>query len=423
VNEAFLHYLWKYRLFTSALTTTSGEVVEILSPGIHNHNAGPDFSDARLRIGSTIWAGNVEIHINSSDWERHGHHKDPVYDSVILHVVLNNDAVGSNRNIPVAAISGKYNPELFQAYKSFLNSKNWVPCFNQIGSIDQAEISLWLERMLIERLEHKAAYIQEFLEISENDWEGVLYMMLARSFGFGLNALPFEMLARSLPYRIIARHRDNPMQVEALIFGQAGLLNPQLTEIWPQQLFSEYSFLRKKYQLLPIAAHTWRFMRLRPVNFPTIRLAQFASLLCSHESLFSALLSCGNAESIIQWMMSSASGFWDTHYHFNKSSVSCTKSMGRSSAGVLVINAILPLMFVFGRATANDELCNRSLTFYSQLPGELNSITRHWKSAGLDISSSFSTQALIGMKSEYCDKFRCLDCRLGNLLLRNQQSL
>lgn len=423
MNEAFLHYLWKYRLFTSALITTTGEEVEVLSPGIHNHNAGPDFSDARLRIGSTIWAGNVEIHINSSDWQRHGHHKDPVYDSVILHVVLNNDAIDATRNIPVAEIRGRFNPEVYHAYQSFLTNKNWVPCINQIGSVDEAEISLWLERMLIERLEHKSAYLQDFLDVSENDWEGVLYLMLARSFGFNINALPFEMLARSLPYRIIARHRDNAMQTEALIFGQAGLLNQQLTEIWPQQLFTEYSFLRKKYQLVPLEGHLWRFMRLRPVNFPTIRLAQFASLLCNQSGLFAAVVNCREAESLIHLMNSTASAFWDTHYHFNKASVPGKKSLGRNSAVLLIINAILPLLFVFGRATANDELCGRALTLYSQFAGEVNNITRRWKLAGLDISNAFNTQALIGMKSDYCDKLRCLDCRIGNLLLRNQGSL
>lgn len=423
MSEEFLHYLWKYRLFTSALFTISGEGIDIISPGIHNHNAGPDFSDARLRIGETVWAGNVEIHINTSDWQRHGHDSDPVYDSVILHVVYNHDTGEKAGRMPVVEIRDKFDQNLYHGYKSFITAKSWVPCVRQIGYVDKEEIGLWLERMLIERLEHKSEFIQEFLDISENDWEGVFYMMMARSFGFNLNTLPFEMLARSLPYKVIARHRDNPMQIEALVFGQAGLLDQHLSEPWPQQLFAEYSFLRKKYNLVPIASHLWRFMRLRPVNFPTIRLAQFASLISGSESLLSGMLETENASDLSGLINATASAFWDTHYHFNKTSSPGKKKLGNASADLLVINAVLPFLFVYGRSISDYDLCNRALTFYMQIPGEINSITRQWKNTGLDISSAFNTQALIGLKSDYCDKFKCLDCRIGNLILRDQESL
>lgn len=419
MSEDFLHYLWKYRLFVSSLSTTYGEPIDIISPGIHNHNEGPDFSNARLRIGETLWAGNVEIHVNSSDWLKHGHQHNPVYDSVILHVVLNHDVKQEIGNMPVAEIRKNIDYRIYDAYKAFLTSKNWVPCIHQIGSVDKEETSLWLERMLIERLEHKSEYIQDFLTLTGNDWEGVFYLMLARSFGFNLNALPFEMMARSLPYKILAKHLDNPMQLEALIFGQSGLLDQYLTDPWPQQLFAEYSFLRKKYNLLPIAPHLWRFMRMRPVNFPTVRLAQFASLLASQVNLLSAVLECGNALDLIGVFDATASGFWDTHYHFNKESANEPKKLGHSSAVLLAINAVLPFMFVYGRAIADDELCNRALDYYRQIPGESNNITRQWKAAGMDTSTAFNSQALIGLKSDYCDKFKCLDCRIGNLLLRN----
>lgn len=419
MKEEFLHYLWKYRLFTTDLKTTEGEEIDVLSPGIHNHNEGPDFSDARLRIGGNLWAGNVEIHINASDWIKHGHHRNPVYDSVILHVVLNNDLKDATGNMPVAGISDYIDYHVYDTYSSFMASRNWVPCINQIGLVDKDEIGLWLERMLIERLEHKSEYIQGFLEITENDWEGVFYMMLARSFGFNLNSLPFEMLARSLPYKVLSKHRDNPMQIEALIFGQAGLLDQQLSEPWPQQLFAEYCFLRKKYGLAPISPNLWRFMRLRPDNFPTIRLAQFASLICSQENLLSKVLECPDVIKLTGLFEASASEYWDSHYHFNKQSTTGRKKLGFSSAELLVINAVLPVMFVYGRAIADDNLCNRALGFYLQVPGESNNITRKWKAAGMPTSSAFYTQALIGLKSDYCDKFRCLDCRIGNLLLRS----
>lgn len=419
MSEDFLHYLWKYRLFVSSLSTTYGEPIDIISPGIHNHNEGPDFSNARLRIGETLWAGNVEIHVNSSDWFKHGHQLNPVYDSVILHVVLNHDVKQEIGTMPVAEIRENIDYRIYDAYKAFITSKNWVPCIHQIGSVDKEETSLWLERMLIERLERKSEYIQDFLTLTGNDWEGVFYLMLARSFGFNINALPFEMMARSLPYKILAKHLDNPMQLEALIFGQAGLLDQYLTDPWPQQLFAEYSFLRKKYNLLPIAPHLWRFMRMRPVNFPTVRLAQFASLLSNQANLLSAVLECGNARDLIGVFDTTASGFWDTHYHFNKESAYEQKKLGHSSAVLLVINAVLPFMFVYGRAIADDELCNRALDYYRQIPGESNNITRQWKAAGMDTSSAFNSQALIGLKSDYCDKYKCLDCRIGTLLLRN----
>lgn len=423
VNEAFLHYIWKYRLFTKTLTTTTGEPIEIISPGIHNHNEGPDFSDARLRIGDTLWAGNVEIHINTSDWSKHGHQHNAVYNSVMLHVVYNHDLQEQNGNMPLVEIKNCFDPQLFTAYRTFITSKNWVPCIRQVGSVSPDEISFWLERMLIERLEHKSDFIQDFLSVTENDWDGVFYMILARSFGFNLNALPFEMLSRSLPYKILAKHKNNPMQIEALIFGQAGLLDQHLSEPWPQQLFAEYSFLRKKYSLAPIEAHLWRFMRLRPVNFPTIRLAQFASLVSDKEVLLSQLLECPKADDLIRLFDAKASVFWDTHYHFTKESIEKPKKLGRSSSILLVINAVLPFMFVYGRALANDELCNRALSFYMQIPGELNVAIKHWKSAGLDVSTAFNTQALLGLKSDYCDKFRCLDCRIGDLLLRSSENL
>ncbi len=423
VNEAFLHYIWKYRLFTKTLITTTGEPIEITSPGIHNHNEGPDFSDARLRIGETLWAGNVEIHINTSDWVKHGHQHNAVYDSVMLHVVYNHDLKEQNGSMPLVEIKDCFDPQLFNAYRAFITSKNWVPCIRQIGSVSPDEVSLWLERMLIERLEHKSDYIQDFLTVTENDWDEVFYMMLARSFGFSLNALPFEMLSRSLPYKILAKHKNNPMQIEALIFGQAGLLDQHLSEPWPQQLFAEYTFLRKKYSLAPIAAHLWRFMRLRPVNFPTIRLAQFASLLSDKEVLLSQVLECQTADDLIRLFDAKASAYWDTHYHFTKESVAKPKKLGRSSSVLLVINAVLPFMFVYGRALANDELCNRALSFYLQIPGELNAAIKHWKSAGMDVATAFNTQALLGLKSDYCDKFRCLDCRIGDLLLRSPENL
>jgi len=419
MKEEFLHYIWKYRLYNKPLKTIENEHIKVISPGIHNHNAGPDFSDVRLRIGGALWAGNVEIHVNSSDWYRHGHQHDPAYDNVVLHVVFHHDDTSSDRRIPVLQLKEFFDSSLYVNYQQFINSKRWVPCINQIKEVPAHEISLWLERMLIERLEHKAELIQGFLRLGNNDWAETFYHTLARSFGFSVNALPFEMMARSLPYRVIARHLDQPMQVEALVFGQAGLLSHDLKDPWPQALFTEYSFLRQKYHLVPIATHLWRFLRLRPVNFPTIRLAQFSALLCAGDGLVARVLESTTTDDLTEYFTGvSASAYWDNHYVFDRLTPGRKKQLGKDAISLLMINAMLPFLFVYGRSIDNDHLCNRALDFFSRLQGEKNAQIRKWKDAGIDVSNAFNTQALIWMKSDYCDKKRCLDCRIGNYLLK-----
>lgn len=419
MNEEFLHYIWKYKLLSKVLHTAEGEVVDVISPGIHNHNAGPDFSDARLKIGTAMWAGNVEIHVNASDWIKHGHQNDPAYDNVVLHVVFNADLPITDFRIPILEIRGCFDENLFVRYKNFMNNQSWVPCEKQINTVPEIELSLWLERMLIERLERKADIIANFLELGRNNWEEALYFTIARSFGFNVNALPFEMLARSLPYNIIARHSDNPFQVEALIFGQSGLLTEEVTDRYPQELFNEYAFLRKKYHLVPIAGHLWKFLRLRPVNFPTIRLSQFSAFLTGHQMLLSRILEKTTAEELIQLFSGiKSSEYWNNHYIWDKEVTDKQKSLGSEAVNLLMINAVLPFIFVYGRAFDNDKLCNRALDFFTKIPGEKNKTTLNWQKTGMNIESAFQSQALISLKSEYCDKKLCLKCRIGNYLLR-----
>lgn len=424
MNEEFLHYIWKYRLFNKPLQTVEGESVEILTPGIHNFNAGPDFSDARLKIGSAQWAGNVEIHINTSDWMKHKHQNDPAYENVVLHVVFNHDEPAVNYRIPVLEMKGSFDENLFVRYRNFINNRQWIPCARLIKSVPEIDISLWLERMLVERLERKADLIAGFLELGKNNWEEALYFTLARSFGFHVNALPFEMLARSLPYTVIARHADNPFQVEALIFGQSGLLTEEATDRYAQDLFNEYAFLRKKYSLVPIAGHLWKFMRLRPANFPTIRLSQFATFLSSNQQLLSRILEIKQVDKLMDIFLGiKPSAYWTDHYMWDKKAVSRQKSLGKDAVNLLMINALLPFLFVYGRAFDDDKLCNRALDFFTKIPGEKNTITLNWQKTGMDIGSAFQTQALISLKSEYCDKKRCLQCRIGNYLLKQDNDL
>ncbi|HOI86887.1 MAG TPA: DUF2851 family protein [Lentimicrobium sp.] len=421
MTEAFLHYIWKFRLFCKPLFTTEGEPLTILSPGIHNHHSGPDFSDARLRIGDTLWAGNVEIHILSSDWNRHGHHNDAAYDSIVLHAVYTDDAPLTGTRIPVVQLSGFMDPGLYNGYKRFVDSQLWVPCFNSLRDLPVPLLNLWLERMLIERLEQKAENIRGFLAAGNNDWEEAFYLTLARSFGFGVNALPFEMLARSLPYRIVARHLDNPFRVEALVFGQAGMLTHDLCDPWAQEMFSEYAFLRKKYHLVPIPIHTWRFLRLRPVNFPTIRLSQFAALLTRSPRLPGNLIERhAPGEIMAHFEDVRAAAYWDTRYTFDKPAPFREKYLGTDAVRLLMINAVLPFMFEYGRAFGNDELCSRTLDLYNSIPGERNACISSWEKGGMRVDTAFYTQSLLLMKTEYCDRKRCLDCRIGNYLLSGE---
>lgn len=424
MNEEFLHYIWKYRLFNKPLTTVEGETIEILTPGIHNFNAGPDFSDARLKIGSALWAGNVEIHIHTSDWMKHKHQNDPAYENVVLHVVYIHDEPADSYHIPVLELKGCFDENLFVRYRDFINNRLWVPCAKLIKTVPEIEVSLWLERMLVERLERKADLIAGFLELGKNNWEEAFYFTLARSFGFHVNALPFEMLARSLPFNIIARHADNPFQVEALVFGQSGLLTEEVTDRYAQDLFNEYAFLRKKYHLVPIAGHLWKFLRLRPANFPTIRLSQFATFLSANQQLLSRILEIEEVDKLMDiFLGTKPSAYWTNHYMWDKETAPRQKSLGKIAVNLLMINTVLPFIFVYGRAFDNDKLCNRALDFFTKIPGEKNNITLNWQKTGMDIGSAFQTQALISLKNEYCDKKRCLQCRIGNYLLKQNKDL
>ncbi len=419
MTENFLHYLWQNRLFTKPLATTHNETVNIINPGFHNTNAGPDFSDARLNIGGTMWAGNVEIHVNSSDWFKHGHQDDEAYTNVVLHVVYKHDAKGKFPTIPVCELADKIDIGLYDAYHQFIESREFVNCAGMIHQVSETDISLWLERMLIEKLEHKADFIQDALNASQNDWEEALYHIIARSFGFSINALPFEMLARSVTYKMLAHHAGNIHQVEALLFGQAGLLTQELTDPYGQSLFNEYTFLRGKYKLAPIAASLWKYLRLRPVNFPTIRISQFANLLSNNAGLLSKIITMDSIEEMAEIFKVEASEYWNDHYTFDNYTKGKTKRLGMSAAHLLIINAILPFMFVYGSSAGNDYLCNKALSLFEQIPGESNASIRQWQTLGMDVSTAYNTQALVGMKSSYCDKNNCLNCRIGNLIFKD----
>ncbi len=421
MTEEFLHYIWQYRLYNPNLVLQTGEHMEVIHPGMHNKDSGPDFFNARIRIGETLWAGNIEIHIQSSDWKRHKHQQDLSYDNVILHVVWRDDIPVFRNNgssIPTLELDGKYNENSWKNYLRFMASDKWIPCDTMISGVDKFVLNSWLDRVLVERLERKALQVEHILSLTNNDWAQTFYRLLARNMGFKLNNQAFEMLAQSLPYQFLAKHADNLFQVEAMVFGQAGLLGNTFTDDYPQKLKKEYEFLRVKFNLSPIDAHLWRFMRLHPGNFPTLRLAQFASIIHHSGSIISELFNSNDIITYRKLFGAESSEYWNTHYTFEKLSVPRKKTLGQSAIDLVLINLVAPILLAYGRRKSDSGITEKPIDLLMQLKGEDNSVIRKWAGLGMDVSNAASTQALLELKANYCDSRKCLHCRIGNDLLK-----
>ncbi len=422
MSEDFLQYIWQHRLYLSeGNQTMDGEPVEPVQPGLQNIHAGPDFTDARIRIDNTLWAGCVEVHLRSSDWERHGHHNDPAYNNVVLHVVYQHDVDTYNarkQKIPVMELH--FDTRYYDNYNRLVDSKSRIACHNDLSIVDKISLASWLERLAIERLEGKAEAIMQTYASTSNNWEETLYQRLARNFGFSLNALPFEILAKSLPLGILLKHKDNLQQIEALLFGQAGLLIDENTDdIYYVDLRKEYLYLQKKYRLIPVDRFLWKFLRLRPVNFPTLRIAQLAMLLYRNEHLFSQIIDTDRTETFQEIFDIQASGYWDTHYVFGKDSLKRSKSFGQMAFHTVLINTIVPFLFVYGKARGKDEFCTRAVRLLESLPPEKNALLTQWEGLGVCNTDAFVSQALLQLTNGYCLPKRCLSCAIGNKIIRN----
>jgi hypothetical protein len=424
MKEEFLHWLWKNRLFEEgSLRDREAGPIEVITPGDYNRDSGPDFFNTRLIIGDTGWARNTEIHINASDWYRHGHHTDHAYDNVILHIVHNEDAdvfTASGRRLITARL--QYDPALWENYLGFVNNPSPLPCSGIIGMADGLIVKRWLWTVAVERLERKSDEIREVLVKTGNDWEETLYRLVSRYFGFRVNTDPFEMLASRLPQKIIRKHSDNLLQVEALLFGTAGLLDEALfreavRDSYYLLLTREYRVLRIKYSLQPVDGWLWKFHRLRPANFPTVRLSQLAALLTHSEGLFSRILECRDNDSLRKMLTVSASGYWSCHYQFGKEVPSTAGKAGRQSVDLLIINAVAPLLFVYGRTRQQQEWCDRAVDILDSLPPEENSVVTDFAKAGLKPESAFASQALLELRNLRCRFHRCLDCAIGSSLI------
>ncbi|MDR3094763.1 MAG: DUF2851 family protein [Bacteroidales bacterium] len=422
MTEDFLQFIWQRGLFVQQDNhTDGGELVEVVRMGMLNTHAGPDFTDARIRIGDTLWAGCVEIHLRSSDWEKHGHHTDAAYNNVILHVVYQHDAPAYNAlraKVPVMEL--RFDDRYFQNYLQLSDSKEKIACKDKIALIDDFSRMNWLDRLAVERLEQKSEAIMQTCEATGHDWEETFYRRLARNFGFSLNSLPFESLAKSLPLRILQKHSDHLQQLEALLFGQAGMLQEKMPENeYYSALQSEYRFLQTKYNLMPIEGFLWKFLRLRPVNFPTLRIAQFAALLYQSEPLFSRIITAKDLSAKESIFAIEASPFWDNHYVFGKISDKRRKVLGKSAFLSIMINTVAPFLFVYGKARGKEDDCIRAVELLGQLPAEHNSIITGWETLGFRIDNAFTSQALLQLQNEYCNARRCLHCAFGNAIVKS----
>ena len=434
MREEFLYYIWENRLTDKDLKTKEGESVEVVTTGYRNTDSGPDFMEAKIQIGDKLWAGHVEIHVKSSDWNRHGHQNDKAYKNVILHVVYEDDL--QVNDIPTLELKGHFDESLFAQYQKLIASKNWIPCENSIAKVPVFTRLSWLDRMAVERLESKSGAVTKLLEANQFDWEDALYKLLMRYFGLKVNNEAFEYLANILPFKTLLKHADNLLQVEAMLMGCAGFLEDEFTEDYPLLLKREFAVMKAKFNLLTMPDERWKFMRMRPSNFPTIRLAQMAQLIHKNGCLFSKIKAAKDTTEAKALFDVATSEYWETHWRFetrlpnppaplkrgNQSSRK-PKHLGETTADVLIINAVAPLLFCYGKLHKDDSYCETALQFLEDTEAEDNAVIRHFAQCGITAENAMQTQALLHLYSCFCKRKRCLECRIGNVLLHKTNQI
>lgn len=418
--ERLLHYAWKHKMYPlTGMTTTTGEPVEVIDPGLSNPNAGPDFFNAKIKINGKLWAGNVEIHTQSSDWKRHGHHRDKSYDTVILHLAsrIDEDIYRTNGE-PIPQVLFNCPETLHSRYEALKQAENRPRCHSLFPSLPTFMIHSWFTALQTERLEQKTDLIIRRLKRYNNHWEDVFFITLSRNFGFGVNGDTFEAWANLLSFRAVDKHRDSLMQIEAIFLGQAGLLEESMSDPYYMELQKEYRYLSHKFELRQLEPSLWKFLRLRPDNFPYVRLAQLARLYYQEQALFSRIIETENLKDVKTILRVEASGYWETHFTFDKVSPRRTKSLSDKSLNLLVINTVVPFLYTYGIHKSDERLCARASAFLEEIKAEENYITRRWSDIGIFVSTAADSQALIQLQKEYCDLKKCLHCRFGYEFLR-----
>ena len=422
MNEQLLRFIWKFRLYKkNALKSVEGEPIEIMNVGTHNTDAGPDFQNARIKVGNTLWAGNVELHVKSSDWFRHFHQQDKSYSNIILHVVYDYDGQPAKREngelIPTLELKQLINPGTLSRYELLEKNKKTVPCSTFFPDAAKHINQSFISRLLIERLEEKVERINGMLKEHHGDWEQVTFRLIARYWGAGVNSEPLELVAKTLPFKLLAKTTE-PLQIEALLFGQAGWLDDKWEDDYPNQLRKEYLYQKRLHQLEPLPKHIWKLLRLRPANFPTLRLAQLAALLSTQTHLFSALLEAKDIKAIHRFFDVQVSPYWKNHYLFDKPSELVKSHIGTSAKNILLINAVVPLLFAYGKYKGNETYCDRALQLLETAQSEKNSLLNDWGNLGIEFPSAFESQALLQLRNNYCNQFRCLECSVGLSILK-----
>lgn len=424
-KESFLHFIWKFQLFDkSFLATTNNDVLHILNQGQHNTNAGPDFLDSKISISKVKWFGAIEIHIHATDWQKHAHHLDKAYEQVVLHVVWNEDAKlirNDGSPMPTLTLKDKVDKVYIDRYQSLIEYKQEISCtpfFDQVSMIVKRSM---FDRVLLNRQEHKAEAINEIWKASNGSWEDTAYKLLAKNFGFKVNAFPFQKLAEKIPLKILQKHSDNLFQLEALLFGVAGFLKEVAdNDEYAIKLQNEYLFLGHKYDLLrhEFSLHEWKYLRLRPANFPTIRIAQFAMLLYQQSNLYSFLTSFEDYHVLEKQLSVTQSRYWQQHFKFNVLSFSPIGSLGKSSVENIMINSVVPLLFAVSKFKNEQIFTEKAITLLEELPAEQNAVTAIWSAIGFELNDAFDSQAAIELYSNYCSPKKCLDCAIGAAIMK-----
>ena len=423
--EKLLHYVWQHRIYPlGTLHTEDGAEVDIIDPGLHNFNAGPDFFNAKVKIGGQLWVGNVEIHERASDWFRHQHQQDAAYNNVVLHVVSVADEQAltlDGKSLPQLILTVP--PEILRNYEELLHEDTFPPCYRIIPHLPDIKKHAWLAALTAERLEDKTNRLRGYLQRTRNDWERTFFIALARNFGFSVNSETFEEWAFLIEPSAVGKHRDNAFQVEAFFFGQAGLLDDtavaqERRDNYFCRLQKEYAFLKHKFSLTPMDFHHWKFLRLRPQNFPHVRLSQLVDLYFRQGVNFSRILETRNLNSLRSLLRAEATDYWRRHYTFGIDSVENSKQLQNASLDLIIINTVAPLLFTYGKERLDESLCERAFNLLEETRAEHNFITRSWAAAGLPVRNAADSQALIQLKREYCEKRDCIRCRFGTEYLR-----
>lgn len=428
MTESFLHYLWQFQYFAKIeLKTTADESVVVLKPGMLNTDAGPDFLQAKIKIGAMEWAGSVEIHLQSAGWYEHKHDQDRAYENVVLHVVWEENKPVYRKDgtrIPTLQLKGRVEDHLLKSYQRLVNDPASVPCNRVFGKVDETIKHSMVDKAALQRLESKAGIVRDLLRQNKGDWEETTYQLLAANFGFKVNKDSFQQLASILSYKLILKHKNNPKQVEAMLFGMGGFLIAKSKDEYLSQLVNEFNFLAKKYSLEARAMNVtqWKFLRLRPANFPSLRIAQLAALLSSQPNIFSAIINAPNAKSIAEIFEFKTSPYWASHYRFGKKSKQKISDFGTDSRENVIINSVVPILVAYGQTLDDRSYIERAESILQATSSEANRITRMWNGLGFKSKNAFDSQGLIELYTNFCQKRACLNCNIGSSILKPIQA-